>query len=204
MTATPKRIGALAAAPFGSSALVACLGVFGIGKAGGQHAGGRPAAPGTAGRAGSAGREGSSTGWQAAVSAEARGAGAEAPEPAEPRPASDSQPYAWSWPLSGQETDGAEALAPAEPAPVRPGLLTVLQDPAHSRPRAADLSEFLGQVVIAQCPHCGAFRIDADTQSQDWLFACCGCAYQWSWRPGTPWPEVHVRPAERRRPGRPS
>jgi hypothetical protein len=199
MTATPKRIGALAAAQFGSSALVACLGVFGLGKAGGQHA---------AGRAGSAGREGSSTGWQAALSAEARGADAEAPEPAEPRPAGDAQPYAWSWPLTGQETDGAEAPAPgptpAEPAPVRPGVLTVLQDPAHTRPHASDLSEFLGQVVIAQCPHCGAFRIDADTQAQDWLFACCGCAYQWSWRPGTPWPEVHVRPAERRRRGRPS
>lgn len=114
---------------------------------------------------------------------------------------SDSQPYAWSWPLSGPEGDRmASAPTVAEPTPVMPGVVTLLQDPARTGPPpAADLSQFLGQVVIAQCPRCAAFRVAAETRSQDWVFGCHDCGWQWQWRPGTPWPEVHVRPDERGR-----
>jgi hypothetical protein len=161
---------------------------------------GQPAAPGAT-RA-TARHGGSPSGGQSAAGAEELAARDAAPRPAAAR---DSQPYAWSWPLSGGGPDSAAAGPPADgPGPVRPGVVTVLPDQATNAgsPRATDLAQFLGQVVIAQCPQCAAFRVSADTQPQDWLFACHDCGWQWTWRPGTPWPDVHVRPDERRRSGR--
>lgn len=171
----------------------------------------QPAAPDAA-RTAAAGPAGSPSGQQPDARAGERAAadGASA-HPAASGP--DSQPYAWSWPLTADGAERAAAPVPAErgpaaPEPVRPGVVTVLQDHTTRAepPRTADLSEFLGQVVIAQCPHCAGFRIGASTQPPDWLFGCHDCGQQWSWRPGTPWPEVHVRPGERRlqRPRRPS
>jgi hypothetical protein len=166
--------------------------------------GGQPASAADA-QARATGRAGSASGGQPKAPADEPAARDRAP--ARPAgPARNSQPYAWSWPLSadGADAPAPPAPAPAEPRPVGPGVLRVLQGGADGTgpPRTADLTQFLGQVVIAQCPHCAAFRVGADGQAQDWTFSCHECGRRWAWRPGTPWPEVHVRPDDRRRLGR--
>jgi hypothetical protein len=103
-------------------------------------------------------------------------------------------PMEWPWPLEAADHGPLNAGGAQARPPVR-----VLQDPAvTNKTRGMRLADFLGQAVIAQCPHCAGFRIDADTRSPHWRFACRACGWQWSWQPGTPWPEVHVRPEERR------
>jgi hypothetical protein len=77
------------------------------------------------------------------------------------------------------------------------------QDTGAAGPRPANLADFLDHAVIAQCPRCGSFRVGADSQAADWRFGCQECGQRWSWRPGSPWPPVQVRPAERRRTGPP-
>jgi hypothetical protein len=70
--------------------------------------------------------------------------------------------------------------------------------------RQLSLSGFLDHALIAQCPRCGSFRVrSADNRSQDWPFDCLECAHQWTWRPGTAWPPVQVRPRARRGQPRP-
>jgi hypothetical protein len=65
-------------------------------------------------------------------------------------------------------------------------------------PRAADLSQFLDKALIAQCPNCGAFRIDVDSRrAAELAFGCQECRYQWTWQPGHPWPAIQVRPSAR-------
>jgi hypothetical protein len=201
------------AIPFGVAAIV--VGVLWTGaldprpaarRHRGSAPGGQPAGAAAA-QAGPSGRAGSASGGQPMAPADER-----APRdgaPARPAgPARNSQPYAWSWPLPAEGADAPvprpPAPVPAEPRPVGPGVLRVLQDRtgASGPPRTADLAQFLGQVVIAQCPHCAAFRVGADGQAQDWTFSCHECGRRWAWRPGTPWPEVHVRPDDRRRLGR--
>jgi hypothetical protein len=112
--------------------------------------------------------------------------------------AAQGSPMQWPWPFdpAGQDPPGAGG------AQVRPPV-RVLQDPATAgKTRGMRVADFLGKAVIAQCPHCADFRIDADSRSPHWRFACQACGWQWSWQPGTPWPEVHVRPEERRYSGR--
>jgi len=70
-------------------------------------------------------------------------------------------------------------------------------------PQRVDLAQFLDQALIAQCPRCGAFRIDADNRATEWLFRCKECSQGWTWQPGTPWPAVQVRPEARGRTNRP-
>ena len=60
--------------------------------------------------------------------------------------------------------------------------------------RPHDLDRYQDAAFIAQCPRCGAFELDADQGSQAWKFHCYACDCQWSWRPGTAWPPVQVRP----------
>jgi len=68
-------------------------------------------------------------------------------------------------------------------------------------PRAVDLSKFLDQALIAQCPNCGAFRVDYDNRAAVWGFRCQECRQEWTWQPGTPWPAIQIRPTARvRRP----
>lgn len=100
----------------------------------------------------------------------------------------------WPWPLEAADHGPLNSGGAQVRPPVR-----VLQDPAATnKTRGLTVGDFLGQAVIAQCPHCADFRIDADTRPPHWRFACRACGWQWSWQPGTPWPEVHVRPEERR------
>ena len=62
------------------------------------------------------------------------------------------------------------------------------------RAPAPDLSTYLGSTFIAQCPRCGAFRLDIRRARSAWDFRCEVCEHTWSWQPGTPWPPVRVMP----------
>ena len=62
------------------------------------------------------------------------------------------------------------------------------------RAPAPDLSTYLASTFIAQCPRCGAFRLDIKRASSAWDFRCEVCQHTWIWQPGTPWPPVRVIP----------
>ena len=66
------------------------------------------------------------------------------------------------------------------------------------RAPAPDLSTYLASTFIAQCPRCGAFRLDIRRARNGWDFRCESCEYTWTWQPGTPWPPVRVMPGGRR------
>jgi len=66
------------------------------------------------------------------------------------------------------------------------------------RAPAPDLSTYLASTFIAQCPRCGAFRLDIRRARNGWDFRCEACEYTWTWQPGTPWPPVRVMPRRRR------
>ena len=70
--------------------------------------------------------------------------------------------------------------------------------PGAKRAPAPDLSTYLASTFIAQCPRCGAFRLDIRSASAAWDFRCEACGYTWTWQPGTPWPPVRVMPRGRR------
>ena len=66
---------------------------------------------------------------------------------------------------------------------------------------APDLSTYLASTFIAQCPRCGAFRLDHRRARNGWDFRCESCDHVWTWQPGTPWPPVRVMPGGARPPG---
>ena len=70
--------------------------------------------------------------------------------------------------------------------------------PAAQRAPAPALSTYLASTFIAQCPRCGAFRLDIRGAGCGWDFRCESCDYLWTWQPGTPWPPVRVMPGRRR------
>lgn len=70
--------------------------------------------------------------------------------------------------------------------------------PGAKRAPAPDLSTYLASTFIAQCPRCGAFRLDIRQAGSGWDFRCEACAHTWTWQPGTPWPPVRVMPEGRR------
>jgi len=61
-------------------------------------------------------------------------------------------------------------------------------------PVAPKLSSYMDSALIAQCPNCGSFRIDADQVAPQWRFRCRECQQIWTWLPGHPWPPIQVRP----------
>ena len=94
-----------------------------------------------------------------------------------------------SGPADGPDTpwwDSAQA-APAPSAGAR-------------RAPAPDLSTYLASTFIAQCPRCGAFRLDHRRARNGWDFRCESCDHVWTWQPGTPWPPVRVMPGGARPP----
>jgi hypothetical protein len=102
----------------------------------------------------------------------------------------------------GNSRDGAAAGVPswwdaAQGAPPAPSA-------GAQRTPAPDLSTYLASTFIAQCPRCGAFRLDIGRAGIGWDFRCESCEYVWTWQPGTPWPPVRVMPGRRREPGPPS
>jgi hypothetical protein len=70
--------------------------------------------------------------------------------------------------------------------------------PGAKRVPAPDLSTYLASTFIAQCPRCGAFRLDIRRTANAWDFRCEACEYTWTWQPGTPWPPVRVMPRGRK------
>jgi hypothetical protein len=102
----------------------------------------------------------------------------------------------------GNSRDGAAAGGPswwdaAQGAPPAPSA-------GAQRTPAPDLSTYLASTFIAQCPRCGAFRLDIGRAASGWDFRCESCEYVWTWQPGTPWPPVRVMPGRRKEPGPPT
>ncbi len=64
--------------------------------------------------------------------------------------------------------------------------------------RPHELDRYQDAAFIAQCPRCGAFDLDAKQGPDQWKFGCFACGCAWSWRPGTAWPPVQVRPKLRK------
>ena len=91
------------------------------------------------------------------------------------------EPVTKSWWNQGEPTSAAGAAAAAE-VPVTP-----------------DLSSYLDSALVAQCPNCGSFRMDTDQTAPEWRFRCQECQQIWTWRPGSPWPAIQVRPRLRKR-----
>jgi hypothetical protein len=85
-----------------------------------------------------------------------------------------------------------------ESAPDAPWWDSAHPAPAPSagakRAPAPDLSTYLASTFIAQCPRCGAFRLDIRRARSGWDFRCEACENTWTWQPGTPWPPVRVMP----------
>ena len=107
----------------------------------------------------------------------------------------------------GQARETVVQLLPLPPEPGRPGPPDApwwdsaqgapSPSPGARRAPAPDLSTYLAATFIAQCPRCGAFRLDIHRAPNDWDFRCESCDYTWTWQPGTPWPPVRVKPRER-------
>ena len=153
-----------------------------------------------------------------APTAEAPTAGASAPAPAAPvtaaAPVTRAAPATAPGPVTAvsparEQTDIAVQLLPlpadnssrsgpppawwdaAQGAPPR-------SSQAAQRAPAPDLSTYLASTFIAQCPRCGAFRLDIARARSGWDFRCESCEYVWTWQPGTPWPPVRVMPGRRK------
>jgi hypothetical protein len=107
------------------------------------------------------------------------------PQPAPPRPSQLTVPLAGGNAPSGGRQWWTERNSTATP---RDGAMAVTDAPPLSSYRPQD-------ALIAQCPRCGDFRIDAVRQGGDYAFRCRNerCANTWTWTPGTPWPAVVVR-----------
>jgi hypothetical protein len=109
------------------------------------------------------------------------------PFPSRPDTGNSQQPGAQNW---------WQQPVAAPPLPSREGR----------RAPAPDLSTYLDSTVtanldstlIAQCPRCGAFKLDIDRARDPWAFRCQACDDTWTWRTGTPWPAVRVAPRLRR------
>jgi predicted RNA-binding Zn-ribbon protein involved in translation (DUF1610 family) len=71
---------------------------------------------------------------------------------------------------------------------------------------APELASYLASALIAQCPNCGAFGLEASRlQAGDgWDFRCESCDFHWPWQPGKPWPPVGIRPGRRKQSGPPA
>jgi hypothetical protein len=118
-----------------------------------------------------------------------------ASDPVAPGPAARSETAVQLLPLPPQPGG-------AGPPPDAPWWDSAQGAPAPSagakRAPAPDLSTYLASTFIAQCPRCGAFRLDIGRARSGWDFRCESCEYTWTWQPGTPWPPVRVMPRERR------
>src|SRR5712691_11551966 len=129
--------------------------------------------------------------------------GSPGPDPTAPIPAGpDGQ-------IRGGPPAGTETVVQLLPLPPQPGNAEPPPDapwwdsaqgappPPSSgakRAPAPDLSTYLASTFIAQCPRCGAFRLDIRRARNGWDFRCESCENIWTWQPGTPWPPVRVMP----------
>jgi hypothetical protein len=95
-------------------------------------------------------------------------------------------------PLGTEGSSDAPWWDSAQPAPA--------PSAGAKRAPAPDLSTYLASTFIAQCPRCGAFRLDHRRARDGWDFRCEACDHVWTWQPGTPWPPVRVMPGGARPP----
>jgi hypothetical protein len=112
-------------------------------------------------------------------------------------------------------TDPAEPPAVGQLLPIAPPSATdepwwvaAQAAPPQARQEAGtvpalDLSSYLGSALIAQCPRCGAFELDIRRSAARWTCRCESCGHNWTWQPGTAWPQVRVSPRRRRQHARP-
>ena len=115
---------------------------------------------------------------------------------AQPWPSSPAETVVQMLPLphqAGPETRSADTpwWDPAPGAAPRPSA-------GVTRVPAPDLTTYLASTFIAQCPRCGAFRLDIRQAERAWDFRCEACGHTWVWQPGTAWPPVRVMPGRRR------
>jgi hypothetical protein len=125
------------------------------------------------------------------------------PQP-QPAPRAAVPPAAEKPVVPGGSPGGSETVVELLPvsgqagAPDAPWWDSAQGTPAPSagakRAPAPDLSTYLASTFIAQCPRCGAFRLDHRRARDGWDFRCEACDHVWTWQPGTPWPPVRVMP----------
>jgi uncharacterized protein (DUF983 family) len=122
-------------------------------------------------------------------------------------------------PAPGQNRPPAPAPAPTAPAPAptntsAPGHVVLPVEAsgqwwtqsattrnnttsAQQADPAPPLSTYVakGAALVAQCPHCGDFRLDVHRGEPAYAFRCRNphCRHEWRWTPGTDWPAVVVR-----------
>jgi hypothetical protein len=146
-----------------------------------------------------------------------QGAGSERAEPSGPPPADVGRSRAGG--PSGREivpgTNPAEPPAVGQLLPISPASaadapwwVAAQATPPQARQEAStvpapDLSSYLGSALIAQCPRCGAFELDIRRGGARWTCRCEFCGHNWTWQPGTAWPQVRVSPRRRRQHARP-
>jgi hypothetical protein len=133
----------------------------------------------------------------------------ETPDPLNPSSPPNPARLASTMPPAPLAAHPVVQLLPASPGgPVSRGAEAPWWDAAQGGPPAPsqaarrvpapDLSSYLSSTIIAQCPNCGAFRLDFRRAANGWDFRCESCRYTWSWQPGTHWPPVRVAPGRRR------
>jgi len=66
--------------------------------------------------------------------------------------------------------------------------------PAARHAPPPELETYLQSSVIAQCPRCGSFQLDAEAVPPGYGFECRACGAGWDWQPDQPWPAVRVNP----------
>ena len=131
--------------------------------------------------------------------------------PSSPAPPGRAAPPTQAYPVdpvaAGLNPDGApavnETVVQMLPLGTEGSADAPWWDSAHPAPApsagakrapAPDLSTYLASTFIAQCPRCGAFRLDIRRGRSGWNFRCEACENTWTWQPGTPWPPVRVMP----------
>ncbi len=129
-----------------------------------------------------------------------------APPPSQPPPSSQPPQALRSVPPAGNQTVVQLLPLPPQPGNAEPPDTPWWDSaqgappppsPGAKRAPAPDLSTYLASTFIAQCPRCGAFRLDIRQGRNDWDFRCEACECTWTWQPGTPWPPVRVMPRGR-------
>jgi uncharacterized protein (DUF983 family) len=113
-------------------------------------------------------------------------------------------------PAQGQAATEPAALVQVLPAPAAdaPWWISARTMPPPGRSSSGpdatpDLSTYLASALIAQCPRCGAFKLDIRRAPAKWAFRCESCEHTWTWQPGTAWPQVRVAPRRRTQPNAP-
>lgn len=141
-----------------------------------------------------------------------------AQQPAPPTPPLPAGPYPCEArpmpaPVSQAEAEDLVRLQPIVSRPATDGPWWQKADGPSALPSqdvllgpAPNVVGYLDSALIAQCPDCGAFGLEAKRMQAPnrWGFRCESCDFTWPWQLGTPWPPVRVRPWRRKQSRRPA